>query len=101
MILFQKLKVIKCLSWMEWHIQRFQFKSNKCMFKRKNDFISKMLWQFKSNKMIKLNGMTHIKSNKVFVLNVKVIKCLCWMEWHIQRFEKIILFQKCCDNLKT
>ena len=96
------LKVIKCLSWMEWHIQRFQFKSNKCMFKRKNDFISKMLWQFKSNKMIKLNGMTHIKSNKVFVLNgmthtkisiSRVIKvCLK---------EKIILFQKCCDNLKV
>ena len=39
------------------------------MFKRKNNFISKMLWQFKSNKMIKLNGMTHIKSNKVFKLN--------------------------------
>jgi hypothetical protein len=39
------------------------------MFKRKNNFISKMLWQFKSNKMIKLNGMTHIKSNKVLKLN--------------------------------
>jgi len=51
------LKVIKCLSWMEWHIQRFQFKSNKCMFKRKNDFISKI----KSNKVFKLNGMTHTK----------------------------------------
>jgi hypothetical protein len=52
--------------------------------------------------MIKLNGMTHIKSNKVFKLNgmthtkisiSRVIKvCLK---------EKIILFQKCCDNLKV
>jgi hypothetical protein len=52
--------------------------------------------------MIKLNGMTHIKSNKVFKLNgmthtkisiSRVIKvCL---------EEKIILFQKCCDNLKV
>jgi hypothetical protein len=56
------------------------------MFKRKNNFI-------------KLNGMTHIKSNKVFKLNgmthtkisiLRVIK-ICLKE-------KIILFQNYCDN---
>jgi hypothetical protein len=30
------------------------------MYKRKNNLIPKLLWQFKSNKVTKLNGMTDI-----------------------------------------